>query len=93
LAFVAYMAFNPPEPVKEQSEYERRCRYLGHNDPTKLKDCIWAHRAQEMAKWRQVDWERWKAISGASDADVLRQRAAVWLEIERQNKSGNYKPN
>ena len=89
LAFIAYRAANPPEPEPlKQSEYERRCKYLGHDDPAALKDCIWSHRAQEMAKWRQIDWDRWKVMTGATGDEVLRQQAAIWLEIERQKKSG-----
>lgn len=82
--FLAYRVMSPPETATHQNEYERRCRYLGHNDPTDLKNCIWAHTAQEMGKWRQVDWERWQALSGATADEVLRQRAAVWAENERQ---------
>jgi hypothetical protein len=91
VGFLAYRMLNPPEAVTKQSEYERRCRYLGHNDPADLQNCIWAHRAQEMAKWRATDWEQWKAMSGATDEDVVKQRAAVALEIERQRIGGNLK--
>jgi hypothetical protein len=90
--FLAYRVMNPPEAVPQQSEYERRCRYLGHNDSVDLRNCIWAHRAQEMAKWQATDWERWKAVSGATDDEVLRQRLAVTIEMERQRNGGNPKP-
>lgn len=86
VVFVAVQGLhNQNKPMEtKQSETERRCRYLGHNAPDDLRECIWAHKAEEMSKWRPSDWEDWRVLNGKNSQDVLALRTAVFLWQQRR---------